>query len=264
MRERLDGRGRAPALARNDLVGVAGVDVLDDARHVGLEGLARHVGLEHRLLARTVPLDLRQRAGEPGADGADRLHRAGVRRVDVGVVEIGVGEDRDRVAQMVEGHDHVAEHQRHVRQPDHVGIRLRQALDGPHAVEAEEAHSAARERRQAGDLRLPHGRDRVMRERVRVSPVLQAPAQHLLRAPADERPATDLLALLGGLEQERRAVAAQLQERRHRRLAVLDEAVRDRDQVVVAGQAARLLERRRDLDVLSDGGQGAPPPRPRG
>ena len=38
----------------------------------------------------------------------------------------------------------------------------------------------------------------------------------------DQRPT--LLALLGGLEQERRAVAAQLQERGDRRLAVLDEA----------------------------------------
>ena len=39
---------------------------------------------------------------------------------------------------------------------------------------------------------------------------------------------------------------------------------RDRDEVVVALERARLLERRRDLQVLSDGGQRAPPRRRRG
>ena len=56
--------------------------------------------------------------------------------------------------EVVEGDDHVGEHQRHVRQPEHVRVGLGQALDGAHAVEAEEADGAARERRQAGDLRL--------------------------------------------------------------------------------------------------------------
>ena len=80
--ERLDRRRRRPALARDHLVGVAGVDVLDDPRDVGLERLARHVGLEGRLLARAVGLDGGQRAGEAGADRADRLDRAGVGGLD--------------------------------------------------------------------------------------------------------------------------------------------------------------------------------------
>ena len=154
--ERLDRRRRAPALGRDHLVGVAGVDVLDDLRDVALELLARHVGLEDGLRTRAVGLQRRQRAGEAGSNLADRLDGARVRGVQAAlVVEVGVGQDRDRVAQVVEGDDHVGEHQRHVRQPEHVRVGLRQALDGAHAVEAEEADGAARERRQAGDLGLP-------------------------------------------------------------------------------------------------------------
>ena len=53
--------------------------------------------------------------------------------------------------------------------------------------------------------------------------VAERPAEDLPRTPADERVAPDA-ALLGGLEQERRARSvAQLQERRDGRLAVVDE-----------------------------------------
>ena len=262
--ERLDRGRRGPALRRDHLVGVAGVDVLDDPRDVGLEGLAGHVRLEGRFLAVAV----RRRAS--GSGPARRVRtariastaRAWAVSVGVVVVEVGVGEDRDRVAQVVEGDDHVGEHQRHVRQAEHVRIRLWQALDGAHAVEAEEADGAAGERRQAGDLGLAVLGDRVAGDRVRVPPSSRLQRMTLLRAPADERPAADLLALLGGLQQERGAVAAELEEGGDGRLAVLDEGVGDRDEVVVALEVERLLERRRDLQVLSDGGQGAPPRRP--
>ena len=60
---------------------------------------------------------------------------------------------------------------------------------------------------------------------------------HAARLVADERPAADALALLGGLEQERRAGAAQLQERGDGRLAVLDERLADRDEVVACSPA---------------------------
>ena len=125
-RERLDRRRRRPALRGHDLEGVAGVHVLDDPGDHRLERLARHVGLELRLLAGgRADVDPRQRAGEPLADLADRLDGARVRRVDPAVLlRVGVGEDRDRVAQVVEGEDHVGEHQRHVRQPDHVRVGL--------------------------------------------------------------------------------------------------------------------------------------------
>jgi hypothetical protein len=73
------------------------------------------------------------------------------------------------------------------------------------------------------------------------------------RAKAEERPAPDLLALLGRLEQERRPVAAQLQVGGHRRLAVGDERVPQRDEVVLPRQLAHLLERRRQLEINGDG-----------
>ena len=205
------------------------MDVLDDPGHHGLELLARHVGLELRL----------RRAGRGVSSGgsgpasrvrtcADRLDRPRVGGVDAGlVVEVGVGQDRDRVAQVVEGDDHVGEHQRHVRQPEHVRVGLGQALDGAHAVEAEEADGAAGERRQAGDLGLADGSDTASLRRACTGRPRRRRLQRTTRFGRqpmnDQRPT--LLALLGGLEQERRAVAAQLQERGDGRLAVLDERV---------------------------------------
>ncbi len=206
-RERLDRRRRRPALRGHDLEGVAGVHVLDDPGHHRLERLARHVGLELRLRALGgADGGPWKRAGEPLADLADRLDGARVRRLHPAVLlRVGVGEDRDRVAQVVEGEDHVGEHQRHVRQPDHVRVGLREALDRAHAVVAEEADRAARKRREAVDLRLAVARDLALGELVGVAAVGQAPAHDAARLVADERPAADALALLGGLEQEGRA-----------------------------------------------------------
>jgi hypothetical protein len=72
------------------------------------------------------------------------------------------------------------------------------------------------------------------------------------RLEAEERPAPDALALLGRLQQERRAAAAQLEVRRHRRLAVGDEGVPQRHEVVLVRQRPDLLEARGQLDVNSD------------
>jgi hypothetical protein len=87
------------------------------------------------------------------------------------VVEVGVGQDRHRVLQVVEGDEDVREHERHVRESDDVGIRLAQRLDGPHAVEAEEAHRAAVNG--GGPARAPGGdatprRPRARRDRRRL------------------------------------------------------------------------------------------------
>ena len=62
-------------------------------------------------------------------------------------------------------------------------------------------------------------------ERVGVAAVGEAPAHDLARLEADERPAPDALALLGGLEQEGGAAAAQLEKGRDGRLGVLDEGL---------------------------------------
>ena len=153
------------------------------------------------------------------------------------------------MAQVVEREDDVGQHQRHVREPDRVRVGLGQPLDGAHAVVAEEADRAARERRQAVHRRLAVARHLGGGERVRVAAVGQAPADDAARLVADERPAADALPLLGGLQQERRAGAAQLQERGDGRLAVLDERVRDRDEVVLPRQGPGLLERDAEGDL---------------
>ena len=147
--------------------------------------------------------------------------------------------------EVVERDQHVGEHQRHVGQAEHVGVRLAERLDRAHAVVAEEADRAAGERRAVGERRLAVLGDLGGGDRVRVAAVGEAPAHDLARLDADERPAPDALALLGRLEQERRAGAAQLQERGDRRLGVRDEGLGDRDDVVVSGDGHRVPARGR-------------------
>jgi hypothetical protein len=169
------------------------------------------------------------------------------------LVDVRVGEDRHRVLEVVEGDDHVGEHQRHVGQADRVRVGAGQPLDGAHAVVAEESYGAARERDRLFHGRLAEAPDLVGGQRVRVAAVGQRPAHDLARLVADERPAADALALLGRLEQERGAGGIripELEEDGDRRLAVLDERLADWDQVVGGG--------------LSDAGHPAPPRRRRG
>ena len=71
------------------------------------------------------------------------------------VVGEGAGEDRQLVAQVVEDDHRVGDHQRHVGQPERVGVGLAERLDGAHQVVAEEADGAAGEGRQALDRRRP-------------------------------------------------------------------------------------------------------------
>ncbi len=197
-----------------------------------------------------------RRAGR-GSGPASRSRTSAMRSraagLSPGLVDVGVGQDRDRVLEVVERHQHVGEHQRHVRQAEHVRVGLAERLDGAHAVEAEEAHRAAGERRQAGRRRLAVARDLGGGDRVRIAAVGEAPAQHAARLVADERPAPDALALLGRLEQERRPAPAQLQERRDRGLAVLHERVGDRDEVVGAS-----AQRRRPSSTASASASSSP------
>ena len=240
------------------------MDVLDDPRDRGFELLALHVRGE---LGR-----LGDASGAAGAGTAPRRRSrisaivargALVGGVDAAlVVGEGAGEDRQLVAQVVEDEHRVGDHQRHVGQAERVGVGLAERLDRAHQVVAEEADGAAGEGRQVLDRgrlegaeargdgavgvgrRLDCGRlgaggglAAPLRERA------VAPAQDRAGAEADERVAADL-ALLGGLEQEAgRALGlagAQLEEGRDRRLAVVDEAGPDRDDVALAGQLAGL------------------------
>ena len=245
--ERLDRVLRRPALGRHHLVGVAGADVLDDARDVALELLAAHVGLERRVRPRGVGLQRRQRAGEPRADLADRLDRAGVRGVDVGLlVQIGVGEDRDRVACRWSKATITS-----------VSISAMSGSPSTSGLGSGRRSTARTQSKPKNPTAPPANGGRpatfAWRTADTASPAIvygsavlaQAPADDLLRTPADERPAADLLPLLGGLQQEggpsprsfRKAETGVSQSSMKR--------VRDRDQVVIALERPRLLERRR-------------------
>ena len=127
------------------------MDVLDDPRHVGLELLAGHVRLPVDLgPRRDCGLGGRHRLLEPLLDPGDRLRRPRVGRLDAALVlDERVDDQRHLVALVVEGDEHVADHQRHVGQPERVGVRLAERrLDRADEVVAEDADGAAGERRQ--------------------------------------------------------------------------------------------------------------------
>jgi hypothetical protein len=93
---------------------------------------------------------------------------------------------------------------------------------------------------------LAVARDLLGGDRVRIALVAQRPADDLARPQPQEAVAPHALALLGGLQQECRELRvepAQLQEGRDGRLAVVEEAVAQRDDVVVAGELADLVQR---------------------
>ena len=136
------------------------MDVAHDPLDHALELRARHVRLKARRLAGGLepahPLAVRDWAVERTTDLGDA--RSGVRipTLDRGVrvlhprVHLNVREDRDGVLEMVEHHQHVGEHQRHVRQTHGIGCGLARSprrraerLDRAHQVVAEEAHGAA-------------------------------------------------------------------------------------------------------------------------
>ena len=198
---------------------------------------------------------------EPLADIGDRRRRALVGGLDAAVLDEGVGDHRDLVLLVIEGDQHVGDHQRHVGEADRVGVgRAQRGLDRAHQVVAEEADRAAGERRQllglgdlvaaevlgdravgVGDLGGP-GRLVVWAGAALVlaqDPV--APAQDRPRAEAEEGEAAEA-ALLGGLEQEGGAVASQLEKGADRRLGVVHEGEADRDHVEVLRELAGAIE----------------------
>ena len=254
-RERVHRRGRRPALRGHDLEGVPGVHVLDDAGDHRLEGLTRHVALElgHGAIRVRRMARPRHRSGEPPAHVGDGVVGGGVGVVHV-LLGVHVGQHADRVLEVVEDDQHVGEHQRQVGHADRVGVGLPERFDRAHEVIAEHAHRPSGEGRQVGQRRLVVARHGGRGDLVRVAGVPERPANHLAGPEADERVAAHALALIGRFQEERGPVLAQLEEGRHRRLAVVDERVAQRDQVVVAGQRPHLLQARRDRGRLSGDG----------
>ncbi len=203
----------------------------------------------------------RNRPGQQVADALDRRGGVRVALLDVrAVLREHVHEDRDRVLEVIEHDQHVAEHQRHVRQAQRVGVRLAERLDGPHEVVREEPDGTAGERRQIGQRRLRPAPDLRGGQRIRVARVAERPAQHRPRPDPDEAVAPDALPLLGRLQEERRLVrgaGAQLEERRDRRLAVVDEDVPQGHERVVPREGLDLGER--GLDRQGGAAHDGPP-----
>ncbi len=246
-REGLDRRLRAPALAGHHLVDVARADVLLGPLHRLRVALGAEVRAPLGRLGRQ-RADSRDRPGEALAHLGHGL--GGARVALLQPVGGHVGDHRDLVAQMVEGHQQLGDHHGHLGHAQLVGVGLPHAgLDGAHQVVAEQAHGAAGERRQPVDRGERQAAQLLLHHRVGIALVAALPADHRAGAEAEERPAAEPLTLLGRLQQERRALAAELEVGRHRRLAVGDEGVAQRDQVALAGQLPRLLEGGAELEI---------------
>ncbi len=193
-------------------------------------------------------------------DSRDRLLVGGLDPAGLDVLAEHVGHHRDLVSEVIEGDEHVRDHQREVGQPELVGIgRSDRGLGVADEVVAEQADGAPGERRPA----LGHRRGAMALELGRHGAVGVLPLARLTahaenpgvetnrrpRAHSHERPAPEALSLLGRLEQERGAAAAELEVGRDRGLAVVDEGVAQRHDRVLAGERARVVETRSDSEL---------------
>ena len=201
--EGLDRRLRGEALGRDDLEGVAGVDVLDDPRDRPLELLPAHVGLEGDVGGLRGSLRRRHRLAEPFAQASPiastaRAYASSIPPSSTNALAIRVTSWR----WWSNATSSVGDHQRHVGQADRIGIRLASWLDRADQVVAEEPDRPAGERRQLvglGDLDSgPGSRPRPRRGpahrslgrarlRSRTQPPLAAPLGEHPVAPAQDR-----------------------------------------------------------------------------
>ena len=113
------------------------MDVAHDPLNHALELRARHVRLKARRLPRGRRwLGVRHGAVERLAQLGDRLCGVRIATIDRRVrvlhpgVHLDVHKDRDGVLEVVEDHEHIGEHQRHVRQPNRVGLGPTRAARG--------------------------------------------------------------------------------------------------------------------------------------
>ena len=151
------------------------------------------------------------------------------------------------MALVVEGEHELADHQRHVGEPERVRVRLPELLHRAHEVVAEEPHGPAGERRELPERGEVEAVDQLGGGRVGIAVVAQRPAQRRVGAKAQERIAAQP-SLLGRFEQMGGAIegGTELEEGGHRRLAVIDEPVAHRDYVLALRQLPCALERRLD------------------
>ena len=198
-----------------------------------------------RFDSKATPFDRSSDAFGPGNRLGERFARLGDERLGVNALE---GEDHDQelVLLVVEGQHQARDHQRHVGQAERVGVRRVQRLDGPHQVVTEEPDSAAVERMGGVERCDPLGADEIVREPIRVAVVPERPPQRPMGHETEVRVAPKP-PLLGRLQEERRTVEslAKLEERRDRRLGVVDEPLDYRDDAPrVSGGAHRAPQAR--------------------
>src|SRR5438552_504743 len=161
-----------------------------------------------------------------------------------------VGDDLERVRQVVEHAHRVAEHEHRIGNGEVVLGSRGQALEPSHRVVGEEADRAAAEARQ------PWQRDRLvlaqevaelLERMLGALPHLGALAdlaaiaardEDARRAAAQQREPPPLLATLDALEQERIGAILHLAEGRDRRVLVGEQLAIDRDQLAAAGERA--------------------------
>ena len=244
-RERVGVERRLEAQREHRLEDVAGADVLLGRLDHLLEARLRDPALEAPLLRAAEVGDrvLRQRPLERLDHRLDREHRLRVGRVRL-AADVRERDDRDLVRVAVEREQRVGEHEAGVRQVEVVLEPRRQPLEPAHRVVGEEADGAARERRQplVGDHAV--ARQLVLEQRERVARVVAVPlavaqelgppalgAEDRARPRAEEGVAPGAAAALDALEQEAVGAAAELEERRDRRLEVGHDLRGDRDEV---------------------------------
>jgi hypothetical protein len=213
-RERVHGAVGAPPLARHHLVDVARADVLLGPLYGRGVAAGAQVGRELRRLAPPGGR-LRHRSAQALAHVRDGRRGLLVGALDVSVVREGAGgartgafavqhhvrQHRDLVAKVVEGEQDVRDHHGQLRHACVVGVRLAdRRLRAPREVVAEHPHGAAGERRQPVQRGDPVAGELLVHQPVRVRVLAAGEPDHGARPEAEERPAPDLLALLGRLE----------------------------------------------------------------
>ena len=251
-------------LRQDHLEDVAGEDVLLGRLHGSLIGAPAQVGGhlgEHGLRIGRGHERLVERAGPVGRQLLEPLDGFVVAPVQAGLVEvvaqhIGVGDERDPLAEVVECSQLADDRQHRLGEPLVVGGRVGQRLHLADHVVAQVAHQAPVQGREVGRHRRPvdaqDGLDGAHDPLVQRDPLGQHTTDHLdgavgprdqggRWAPAHERPPTPPLAVLHRFEEEPRlVVAGEAGERGHGRHEVGQELPPDRDDGILAGQLVEL------------------------
>ena len=264
---------RLEALREDRLIDIPRRDVLLDGAHAGFERLARLVGPHVRRRAVNL-FRLRQPAFELALQKLNLCARKLVQRFEVLVrCYSRVGDDEDAVLHVIERQHRIEQHEPRIvfgplfARPLRVRPCLIQdRLERRRGVVADDADGAARETRQAGNVRRPefgHEPPRRLHERLVAFRGDAAPVDDGLAAAcfqdeervlAEERVSRHAFATLDALEQERIVgVFGDLEECRDRREQVSDDLFHDRYERTAARELHEFFESRLPHDSSGAG-----------